>query len=271
MSVVVQISDTHFGTERPEVVAALVRFVRGLRSDVVVLSGDITQRARRSQFAASARFCRELGVPRVLAIPGNHDIPLFDPVARLFRPYANFERAFGRELEPEHESDSLLIVTVNTTRAHRHKHGEVSPAQIERVSRRLSQAGAEQLRIVVVHQPVHVIARSDENNLLRGCESAVRAWARAGADLVAGGHIHLPYVRELGSRFSELERKMWAVQAGTAVSRRIRGGIPNSINVIRYDPSPERRCRVERYDHDASRGAFVPIETHELALERSAS
>ena len=42
MSVLLQISDTHFGTEQPQVVEALVALAAQQRPDVVVLSGDIT-------------------------------------------------------------------------------------------------------------------------------------------------------------------------------------------------------------------------------------
>ena len=129
--------------------------------------------ARKSQFQQAARFVAELDVPVVLALPGNHDIPLFDPIARLFFPYANYAGAFGAELEPSFESSELLMLTVNTTRASRHVNGEVSGRQIERVADRLRGASSQQLRIVVTHQPVHVTRNEDLHNLLRGSERAV--------------------------------------------------------------------------------------------------
>ena len=88
MSVLLQISDPHFGTEQAPVVDALLTLAHAQRPDLVVLSGDITQRARRAQFAAARRFVERLAPSALLAIPGNHDIPLFNPVARLLWPYA---------------------------------------------------------------------------------------------------------------------------------------------------------------------------------------
>jgi 3',5'-cyclic AMP phosphodiesterase CpdA len=267
VSTLVQISDTHFGTEQQPVVDAVVALVDGLSPDVIVLSGDITQRARAEQFRAAHRFAERLRTPRLLTVPGNHDIPLFDVFARVFRPYANYEECFGRDLEPYFESDSLLIQCVNTTRPRRHKDGEVSAGQIERVSARLQASKPSQLRIVVTHQPVHVIRPSDEKNLLHGHQAAVRAWSRAGADIVMGGHIHLPYVRPLSDRLKDLPRPIWSVQAGTTVSHRTRGDIPNSLNVLRY----ERRsagCKVERWDYDAASQRFHVVEDHLLALDR---
>lgn len=269
MSKLLHLSDPHFGTERPEVLSALSAFVSKLRPNVLLLSGDITQRARQSQFESAARFVESLGVQRVLVIPGNHDIPLFDPLARVFAPYANFERAFGRELEPSFESPELLVVTVNTTRPRRHKHGEVSEAQIQRVEQRLRGARPEQLRIVATHQPVQVIRASDVNNLLRGSERAAPRWCEAGADLLLGGHIHLPYVQPLSERFPRLSRRTWTVQAGTAVSHRVRGDDPNSVNVVLYGGN--EGCTVERWDYTAESGEFSRVQTHLLPLDRAAA
>jgi 3',5'-cyclic AMP phosphodiesterase CpdA len=269
MTLLLQISDPHFGTERPAVVAALLRLIDALPPDLVVLSGDITQRARKAQFSAARAFLDTLGATPALVVPGNHDIPLFDPLARLFRPYANHQRAFGVDLEPSFESADLLVLGVNTTRPYRHKDGEVSMQQIRQVAARLETADAAQLRVVVTHQPVAVTRSQDEKNLLRGRERAVTRWARAGADLILGGHVHLPYVLPLHDTFAGLPRRMWAVQAGTALSSRTRGTIDNSVNLIRYGAGPggPRRTTVERWDYAEPDGEFRMIARHELALD----
>lgn len=267
MSTLLQISDPHFGTEREPVVDALLALAARLEPEIVVLSGDITQRARRAQFRAARAFVDRLKV-RTISVPGNHDIPLFNIAARAFAPYANYAREFGDELEPQFESHAFLVVCTNTTRPRRHKDGEISRAQIERVSELLRRASREQLRIVITHQPVLVIRPEDEENLLHGHEAAVHAWAQAGADMIMGGHIHLPYIRSLRDRFVDLPRRVWAVQAGTATSRRVRGDVPNSVNVVRHTPG-ELTCRAERWDFDARSNAFRCIDTELLTLDRS--
>lgn len=270
MTTLLQISDPHFGTERPHVVAALLEFARLLQPELVVLSGDITQRARTTQFAAAAAFVRQLKLHAslaVLAIPGNHDIPLFNVLARVHHPHAAFKAAFGPNLEPCHSSEAFLVTGVNTTRATRHKDGEVSDLQIERVCRLMRAARPEQARIVVVHQPVHVIRARDIENLLHGYEGAVRAWAEAGADIIMGGHIHLPYVRALDESITRLQRRIWCVQAGTAVSCRVRDEAPNSVNVLHHDAG-KAHCRVEQWDFESASGNFIPARRHELSLDR---
>jgi 3',5'-cyclic AMP phosphodiesterase CpdA len=266
MSILLQISDTHFGTEQPPVVEALATLARQQRPDLLVLSGDITQRARPAQFRGARAFTDRLRVP-LLAIPGNHDIPLFDLWTRLRRPYARHIAVFGDDLEPVHSSPDLLVVCVNTTRAWRHKHGEVSARQVDRVAGVLAGAGPAQLRVVVVHQPVAVTRADDVVNRLRGHDVALQRWAAAGADLVMGGHIHLPYVMALHG----LQRPMWAVQAGTAVSSRVREGAPNSVNLLRWGgaDSPRGGCLIEQWDYSTEAQAFGRVAVSEVRPARA--
>jgi len=268
MTRLVQISDTHFGTERPQVMAALERWVREQAPDALLLSGDITQRATRRQFAAARAFVERLGVARVLAIPGNHDIPLVNLAARCLRPYGRYRHAFGEQLQPVLDLPGCLALGLNTTRWYRHKDGEVSPEQIEQVAARLARAGADQLRVVVVHQPVAVTRPEEAPNLLRNHAAAIARWAEAGADLVLGGHIHLPFVLPLPTA-----RPLWAVQAGTAVSSRVRDGVPNSVNLIHRpgNDGAARQCIVERWDHAAGSDRFERIDVRVLPLGAVAS
>lgn len=277
MSVLLHIADTHFGTERRSVVEALVALAAQQRPDLVVLAGDVTQRARPGQFRAAKAFVDRLGAP-VLAVPGNHDIALFDPWARLTRPYARWAGAFGADLEPVHASAELLVVGVNTTRAWRHKNGEVSAAQIDRVAGLLATASPQQLRVVVVHQPAAVIRSRDRANLLRGHQAALQAWSAAGADLVLGGHIHLPYTLAPQG----LARRLWVLQAGTAVSSRTRAEVPNSVNIVRWnEPSgahdtpaqvgaaEDGHCLVEQWDFVRDERRFVRKAVTPVRPERS--
>jgi 3',5'-cyclic AMP phosphodiesterase CpdA len=265
LSILLQVSDTHFGTEQAPVVEALAMLARQQRPDLLVLSGDITQRARPAQFRAARAFADRLGAP-LLAVPGNHDIPLFDLWTRLRRPYARYIAAFGEDLEPVHHSSDLMVVCVNTTRAWRHKHGEISALQVDRVARLLEGAHAAQLRVVVVHQPVAVTREEDMPNRLRGHAAALQRWAAVGADVVMGGHIHLPYVMALQG----LAQPMWAVQAGTAVSSRVREGVPNSVNLLRWGgDSAAGCCRIEQWDFSADERAFVCAKVSEVRPTRA--
>jgi 3',5'-cyclic AMP phosphodiesterase CpdA len=258
MSLVLQVSDPHFGTEQPAVMAALERLSAELKPDVLVLSGDITQRARRAQFDAAAAFVQRLGIAQKLVIPGNHDVPLFNLPMRLLAPYRGFRRVFGTELDPLLQTDELLLIGVRTTRRWRHKHGQVSAEQIERVSTLLREAPQNTLKMVVTHQPLDVVSSVDRNNLLRGHEPALKAWLAAGADMLLAGHIHLPHMRTLGTNNQTLPM---AVQAGTALSNRLRSNAPNSVNVIRHERSTRTlRGSVQRYEYHGGDDCFLPTE-----------
>lgn len=266
---ILHLTDPHFGTEVPVAVQAVADLAHALRPDVLVLSGDITQRARRRQFAAARAFVERLQIGARLVIPGNHDIPLFNLWQRLADPYAGYRRAFGEPGREVVTTPDLLAIPVKTTRRWRHKHGQVSLAQIDAVVQRLRHATPRQLRVVVVHQPMDVPRREEEHNLLRNAARAARAWSQAGADLVLGGHIHLPCVLPMSGRYPGLARELWCVQAGTAVSSRIRHDAPQSLNLIDYESGREApTCRVQRWDLRPGTRAFAQVGERLIPLQR---
>ncbi|QPF73928.1 metallophosphoesterase [Roseateles sp. DAIF2] len=256
-----QLSDPHFGTERPEVMAALAALVAEQRPSLLLLSGDITQRATAAQFAAARAYVERLAVPRLLALPGNHDLPLLNLPLRCAAPYRRYARAFGAPHDAVHEEADLLLLTLNSSRWYRHKNGELSEAQVEAAAERLRRARPGQLRVLALHHPLAAITERDRReNLLRGHAEVLARWADAGADLVLGGHIHLPYLLPL--RPGAAARPLWVLQAGTALSRRLRGGLPNSVNLLRI--APGRRALAERWDHDEAAGRFNRVLAQEL-------
>ena len=281
MTRLLHISDPHFGTVQRPVANALRRLAKAQQPSVLVLSGDITQRAQASEFAEARAFCDQLGVPAFLSVPGNHDIPLFNLFQRVLMPYGRYLQHFGPALDGVVSTPDFLVIGVNTTRWWQHKNGVVSAAQIDHVTRLLRPASlvqARQLRVVVVHQPVHVLRVEDEHDRLKNWAPAVRAWAAAGADVVLGGHIHLPYVCELTAStpgLAALPRALWCVQAGTALSSRVRREAPNSVNLLCIDRlSAPLMCRVERWDFVSStpggEGEFERVLVTELSLDSSA-
>ena len=257
------LSDTHFGTERIEVARALAQLSRQLAPTHLVLSGDITQRARPAQFALARRFIDALSVPQLMVVPGNHDIALFNLVKRLFFPYRDYLRIMQQPLESTLDDDEALIIGLNTTRRYRHIQGEVSDRQIRSSCAALAAADPGQLRIVVTHQPAAVWRDEDRKDQLRGGEAALRAWAMAGADLVLGGHIHLPYLMALHEQLPGVARRCWLLQAGTAVSHRVRAEAGNSVNFIMRAGS---RCEVQRWDYVD--GQFALQQATSLPLQR---
>jgi 3',5'-cyclic AMP phosphodiesterase CpdA len=260
---IAHISDTHFGTEDAVVCEALRRaLVRGA-PDLVVLSGDITQRARRAQFRAARAFLDSLAPIPVLALPGNHDLPLFDLFTRFSGAYRRYKRYICPTLAPAWLGAEVAVLGLNSTRVWRHKHGVLSAALVSDVAQRL--AGLRQpFKVVALHHPLAYVEASDRRNCARGAELALAAWSQAGADLILGGHIHLPYCVPAGGG----ARRALVLQAGTAVSTRRRGGRANSFNLVRFDLDGGRGMVVEQHDYDARADAFTCVlarQAHELS------
>jgi len=264
MTTILHISDTHFGTELNGPMTALLALHEQLKPELVILSGDITQRARRGQFRTAREFMERLSPRQSLIVPGNHDVPLFNVFERAFYPFRKYREIMSEELEPDYESPELLVIGANTTCPARLQAGEISDEQIARVQKRLERASPGQLRCVVTHHPMYIVTLTDRKNLLKNAERAIHCWAEAGVDLLISGHIHLPYVRNMNGRYPEIERPLWAVQAGTATSERVRGEIPNSINVVRYVNRAD--CLVERWDYSAPDNAFLEFSSVEVEL-----
>lgn len=258
---IAHISDPHFGTEVAPVRDALLRELHDAPPDLVVLSGDITQRARRAQFRAARDFLAALpAVPRV-CLPGNHDIPLFDVFTRLVRPYARFRAHVSQELHPQFVDERCAVLCVDATSRVRHTDGVLNDALIMQTRARLAQH-VRPFRVVVTHQPLASATESDRGNVAHGAKQALESWIPAGADLFLGGHIHLPYCVPV--RTLDRSRNGVLVQAGTCLSHRVRAGIPNSYNLIVLEKTTTgRRIRVDRRDFDSARGAFDLRRRHE--------
>jgi len=263
MSVLMHISDTHFGTEQAPVMDALERLVAEQKPDALVLSGDITQRATVPQFAAARAFLDRLPPLPTLLLPGNHDIPLFNLWQRIVSPYARYRRGLRvSELAPELRCGPLHLIAVKSTRRRRHIDGEISAAQVADVARRLRAADRDALKIVVTHQPLWVERPDDVHNRCHGAEPALSAWSEAGADLFLAGHIHWPFALPVPQRSTA-----WAVNAGTAMSHRLRPGAPNSCNLLRYALAEgQRECVLERWDHPPDANGFSCVGRRTLTL-----
>lgn len=220
--------------------------------DLVVLTGDVTQRARTSEFLAARAFLDGLAPLPVLALPGNHDLPLFDLFVRLRAPYGRFLRYISPCLCPEWQKRELGILGINSTRLLRHKHGDLSMELIDEVARKLERM-PQCFKVVSLHHPLTALGGADRSNRVRHAEEAIGRWSEAGADLFLGGHIHLPSCVAGGHP----QKQAVFVQAGTAVSTRRRGCYPNSYNIIRFETDGSRRMRIQQRDHDNKNGCFI--------------
>lgn len=231
MTRILHISDTHFGTEVPVVVEAMVKQAAALKPDIVILSGDITQRARRDEFAAAKELFRRIGAPVHLAVPGNHDLPLHDLVTRSLNPYRFYRKFFGAR-QQVWQDRRMAIVCLDATHPLRHTRGKTKIEQARELLESARRAiGPNGLLCVVEHQPLDVKMPDDIPEILMNAALTAQLFAEFRVDIVFSGHVHMPLIRDTHKLF-KLPRHFIICGAGTAVSRRTRSGAPNSFNVV---------------------------------------
>lgn len=258
MITIAQISDTHFGTEVTDVVGALESSLKELNPDLVLLSGDITQRARKSQFMAAKKFLEATGKP-YFTIPGNHDLPLFDIITRFTRPYRFYKDFFGKR-EFIHVQDNVALVGLDATHPWHHKMGSLNLPHVSRIlTEARSKLEPKGLLLVSVHQPLLTAWREDRTEEMIGESKIANLFSEHGVDAVISGHVHVPLICLSDKAYPDLPRSFVHIGAGTAISHRTREGEPNSFNVIQADAAAAT-INVAQYDYSATTNGFEVIE-----------
>lgn len=257
MSTIAHLSDVHFGHHDPQIVAAVEALLSERRPDLVVISGDFTQRARIAQYQLACAFVgrlEKLGLP-VLGVPGNHDVPLYDVVRRFARPLHRYQRFIDEDLCPYWENEELAVLGINTARSLTIKDGSVSHEQLGMIRQRFNQAGEGRLRILVTHHPLFAMPLGEDQAMTRVAnrsDDALTAAADAGVDMLLAGHFHRSFAKSAREMVDNAGPAL-VVQAGTATSTRLRGGETQSFNWIEADKGGIT-LQVQAWDD----GAFKP-------------
>ncbi|HWR15651.1 MAG TPA: metallophosphoesterase family protein [Terriglobales bacterium] len=230
MRILVHLSDLHFGKADPVLLEPLLQSIEQIAPDVVVISGDLTQRARAHQFKEARAFLDRLKAPTVV-IPGNHDIPL-NVIERFAMPLTKYRRHIARDIEPTYQDDEVSIFSINTARSLTTDRGSISTAQLNRAARFFAQAKPGAVRIVVTHHPFDFPRAIREKYRVRRAQRAMEVLARHQADLFLAGHAHRCFTVCSAERYRIAGYSALIVQAGTSISSRTRDE-PNSFNVLR--------------------------------------
>ncbi len=235
---ILHLSDLHFGAHDPAIVTALERRLDEEESDLVVISGDFTQRARTEQFEEACQFLtriRDAG-HEVLAVPGNHDVPLYDVLRRFLSPLTRYKRYVDDTLCPFIEIPGAAVLGINTARSFTFKNGHVSHEQMKFIEDTFAKTNPHQPRILVTHHPLFALPVGDGpelGHLMDDQEVALESIADAGVDLLLAGHNHRASVND-ATKLVKGAGKSLVVQAGTATSTRVRGD-GQSFNRIDID------------------------------------
>jgi 3',5'-cyclic AMP phosphodiesterase CpdA len=256
MRTLVHLSDLHFGRVDPALLEPLRQLVHTIAPDVLVVSGDLTQRARSEQFAQARAFLDTLPGPQIV-VPGNHDISLYNVYRRFLRPLERYRRYITDDLDPCYIDDEIAVVGVNTARSLTFKDGRVNARQVARIRERLAGLGPQVTRIVVTHHPFDLPESYDPRDLVNRAPMAMQVFAETGVDILMAGHLHTSHAGNTAERYKISEYAALVVQAGTATSTRGRGEV-NSFNVVRVEP---QKVEIDRYGWDVVRGQFALVAT----------
>ncbi len=258
---IAHISDIHFGSADAAVVRVLVQTLRDLRPDLLVLSGDLTQRARSAQFIEARAFLDEVGLPQIV-VPGNHDVPLYNVYDRFLHPLDKYKKYITNDLMPFFEDDEMAVLGINTSRSMTIKGGRINAEQMNAISRIMTPVPDIKLKVIVSHHPFDVTEEQDDDDIVGNAQAAMEQIIATGADVFLSGHIHVSGIIDSARRYVlENGRSALIIQAGTAASTRVRGEL-NSFNLLEHR-HPE--LEVTRYDHDGRTGEFRPVRSKVFA------
>lgn len=262
MRTIAHISDLHFGRLHEETLEPLKEKLRALAPDVIAVSGDLTQRARRSQFRAARVYLDELPKPQIV-VPGNHDVPMYRVWSRVFWPLRNYRRFIDDDLCPFFRDDEIAVAGINTARSATTKHGRVNVAQVEEVARHFASAGDDVRKLVVTHHPFDLPAAA-RGRLVGRARMAMERLAEVGVDVFLAGHGHTTELVYTSTRYGIEGHSAIVLQAGTTTSTRTRDE-PNSFNVVRLGPD---EVEVVTLHFDTGTRTFQPVRTQRSQRSR---
>ena len=219
MRTIVQLSDLHFGAIIDATLDPLIDKVSALAPDLVIISGDLTQRAREEQYADARRYLQRMPGP-LLVVPGNHDVPLYDVFRRFVSPLGRYRKYITDDLSPHFIDEEIAVVGINTARSLVFKGGSISRRQLSEAVAKFEGLGGSQARIVVTHHPFDIPEGLSGVEVVGGAQRAMDAFEGCAVDLFLSGHIHLVHMSSAARYRPGYNATI--LQAGTATSTRAR-------------------------------------------------
>lgn len=256
------VSDLHAGPPFNLQIADLVaRQAHQLRPDLLVVSGDLVQRSDfTTQWRTITGYLATLPQPQLI-VPGNHDVPLYNVFARVFRPLGRYRHFISPNLTPVFTRPGLLVVGGCTAHGLTTDGGRVSSRQLAALEQAFAQCPPETCKVAVLHHHVVDPPGSKGRRRLANADQVMHLLDRCGVELLLCGHIHVSYIGNTLDVRPHLRQGTVICQSGTTTSRRGKGREhgKNSFNVIEIDTCVIRIIQ-HLYLEDVRR--FAPVAEH---------
>jgi 3',5'-cyclic AMP phosphodiesterase CpdA len=228
--------------------------------EIVVLSGDLTQRAKPEQFLAARDFVDRIPVPTVV-VPGNHDVPLYRVWERFFAPFGAYRRYFAEELEPIYRDDSLLLVGINTAHGLTLTGGKVRLRRLREVRDLFAATPESVCKIVVAHHHFVPPPRFGSQRVLRNSFEAIDLFSSAGVDLILSGHQHQAFIANSEEFYPKGRPPVVILHSGTTTSNRGRG-VEEDRNTCNWIEVGPRRIQVSHLRWEPELDRFAEHSRH---------
>jgi len=228
---IVHLSDLHFPIPDGARLVALADAVRKAAPSLIVITGDLTRAGRRREFAAAQAFVGSLPPP-VFVVAGNHDVPVFNPAARLLRPLARFERYFPGDPVLSPSGGDVALARLDTVRGVSRSLdwslGAIGERALARLALALSRVPATALRMVACHHPLIADPADPYRSRTRGGAAALQALGALDVSILFHGHLHRSSVRLLPAG----RRPVLCIGAGTLSDRERGAGLGFNLVTI---------------------------------------
>jgi len=258
-------SDLHFGKPyKPEAGEAFLAAAHRAAPDLVVISGDLTQRAKVREYEQARAFLERLPEVPLVVTPGNHDVPLYRVFERIFTPFRNYRTYIRRELETVTRVDGAVVVSLNSTAPRRAiVNGRIDRDQLEFAARAFEDAGPGDARILVAHHHLAPAPDYESDTFIPRAREVLNWCDQMGVEMILGGHLHRAYIGDSLDVYpgEELDKGIVIVQSGTTTSHRgrARESAKNSFNVIRI---ARKHLEITHFMYFDDVGGFAPFSMH---------
>ena len=254
-------SDLQMGRPfRPRAAKALRQLAFEVDPNLIVISGDLTQRAKVHEFQAAWKFLEALPQVPLIVTPGNHDVPLYRFWERLLVPYRNWNRTIPHDLDSVTVIPGATVVALNSASPWSAiVGGRLTQAQLRFARQSFDSELTEGIRVLVTHH--HFVCKSagGGGRPIPAAPLIINQIEEMEVDVVLSGHLHRMQVAMSRDVVPGKNLGVPLITAGTATSRRGRGEEKgtNSVNVLDV---LEDRIKVTPYLLRNSEQVFEALE-----------